>query len=258
MATKQKLITRDKLLRMREGLVAEPIIDNPALERMPDAPEPPRKIGGRILLMDAGARVPYEQGSRMKPVPSKMQAETGRPKRDQANAVAESAESPGSVRLRLRIDRGQVTVVGARSVPGAAPVPERLDYGLAYEIMNGTRRVAVGSIPDVGTQRSFPDPKGRQGMEGHHLAELQSFEINVRLPQHEISEAALPRLRVTFYRMKGQPPAVPITSAPLFEQLPDQLRPVAELRGIDLNLLPTAVRGEMRKAIKAPRKTRQR
>lgn len=83
------------------------------------------------------------------------------------------------------------------------PVPEWLDYGLAYEIMNGNRRVAVSSIPDVGAWRSFPDPQGRTGLEGHHMAELDSFDVKVRMAQKEFSKASLPKLRVTFCRMKG-------------------------------------------------------
>jgi hypothetical protein len=142
-------------------------------------------------------------------------------------------------------------VIGARAVPGSVAVPERLDYGLAYEVMNGNRRVAVGSVPDVGVRRSFPDPERRPGLEGHHLEELESIEVNVRVPQPELSAAALPRLRVTLFRMKAQPPAVPITAAPLAEQFRDQLRPVAELRGIDLGQLPQALQREVRAAMPA-------
>lgn len=255
MATRRKPVMLDKLLRMAEGRVAEPIIDNPSLKPMPSAPEPPPRTGGRILLMDSVGKVVVGKGARMKPVPSKIATDTGRPKKDQAEPVV-AHEPPGSVRLRLRIERGRVSVVSARAVPGVAPVPERLDYGLAYEITSGSRRVAVGSLPDVGTRRSFPDPEGRPGLEGHHLAELERFEVNVRVPQKEFSAASLPRLRVMFYRMKGQPPATLITEAPLLQQFPEQLRPVAELSGIDLGALPTPLRGELRKAMKAPRSTR--
>ena len=255
MATRRKPVTLDKMLRMGEGLVAEPIIDNPSLKLMPGAPEPPRRTGGRLLLMDSGGKAIVAKGARMKSVPPKIATDAGRPKKDQVDPVV-APEPPGSVRLRLRIDRGRVSVVGARSVPGVAPLPERLEYGLAYEIMNGNRRVAVGSLPDVGTRRSFPDPEGRPGLEGHHLAELERFEVNVRVPQKEFSAASLPRLRIMFYRMKGQPPATLITEAPLQQQFPEQLRPVAELPGIDLDALATPLRGEIRKATKAPRSTR--
>ena len=243
-----KPVTLDKSLRMGEGLVADSIIDNPSLKPMTTAAVPPRKIGGKVLLMGTET-VLAGPGEKMKPVPARMPAESGKPTADQVAPAAGSSEAPASVRLRLRIDRGRVTVVGVHSVPGAVPVPERLDYGLAYEIMNGNRRVAVGSIPDVGAWRSFPDPQGRTGLEGHHLAELDSFNVNVRMTQKEFSEASLPKLRVTFFRMKGQPQAVPITAAPLAEQFRDQLRPVAELRGINLKQLPTALQGELRAAM---------
>lgn len=179
----------------------------------------PRKISGKFLLMGTET-VLAGPGEKMKPVPAQMPAGSGKPTGDHVAPAAGSSEAPASV--RLRIDRGRVTVVGVRSVPGAVPVPERLDYGLAYEIMNGNRRLRWAQS---GAWRSFPDPQGRTGLEGHHVAELDSFDVNVRMAQKEFSEASLPKLRVAFCRMKGQPPAVPITAAPLAEQFRDQLRP---------------------------------
>ncbi|MGI8624487.1 MAG: hypothetical protein ACR2NB_13640, partial [Solirubrobacteraceae bacterium] len=118
----------------------------------------------------------------------------------------------------------------------------------AYEISDGDKRLAVGSIPDAGQRRSYPDPAGRPGLEGHHLEELDSFEINVRVPQRALSTAALPRLRVTLFRMKGQVRR-PITAAPLAQQFAGQLRPVAELRGIGLDQLAEPVQAQLRRAM---------
>lgn len=250
MPIRPKPIVLDKTTSMGEGLVASPIIENPKLKPMTAAAPRPRRIGGKIVLMGAATAL-AAPGEKMKPVPAQVPPAVSKPDADQVAPPAAPSEGPTSVRLRLRIDRGQVTVIGARAVPGAAPVPERLDYGLAYEITSGDRRVAVGSIPDVGVRRSFPDPQGRRGLEGHHLEDLESIEVNVRVPQREFSAAALPRLRVTLFRMKGQPPAAPITAAPLMEQFRDQLRPVAELRGINLSQLPQALQGQMRAAMPA-------
>ena len=243
------IIARDKLIRMDAGKSAAPIIEDPRLMTMTDAEAKPRKIGGKVELMDPnGKAVAGSGGTRMKPAPAKPQAQGGKPGKDQEGPVTEPASGPASVRLRLRVDRGQVTLVGAHAVPGEMPATERLDYGLAYEITNGTRRVAAGSVPDVGTKRSFPDPDGRAGMQGHHLTPLESFEVNVRMPQREFSQAALPKLRVTLFRMKEQPAGLAITPAPLGEQFVGQLRPVAELRGVDLKALPEAVQAQVRTA----------
>lgn len=252
MATRPKMIARDKLVRMQESLTASPIIDNPTRRAMSNAAPRPRKVEGKTLLMDSEPKpVTGGRGEKMNPVPAKGKPAASKPVEDQSGPLADRSELPASVRLRLRVEHGHVSVIGAHAVPGTMPVPERLDYGLAYEIANGNRRVAVGSIPDVGMRRSFPDPDGRTGMEGHHLTELESFEINVRIPQKELSERALPRLRVTLFRMKGQPPVETITEAPLAEQFSGQLRPVAELRGIDLRELPKTVQSELKAAASA-------
>jgi hypothetical protein len=247
MPTRPRPIALDKTVRMSEDSDAAPIVENPKLTPMTEAAPRPRRIGRRIVLMGAAA-APAAGGETMKPMPARLPPAVSKPEEDQVAPPPAPAAGPMSVRLRLRIDRGRVTVIGARAVPGAVAMPERLDYGLAYEITNGNRRVAVGSVPDVGTRRSFPDPERRPGLEGHHLEELESIEVNVRVPQREFSAAALPRLRVTLFRMKAQPAAA-ITAAPLAEQFRDQLRPVAELRGINVSQLPQVLQREMRAAM---------
>jgi hypothetical protein len=246
------IIARDKLIRMSADISATPIIEDPRLMTMTDVAARPRKIGGKVELMDPnGKAAAGSGGTRMKPAPSKAEASSGKPGKDQEGLAAEPANGPASVRLRLRIDRGNVTLVGAHAVPGEMPATERLDYGLAYEITNGTRRVAAGSIPDVGTKRSFPDPDGRAGMQGHHLTPLESFEVNVRMPQREFSQAALPKLRIMLFRMKDQTAGIPITGAPIGAQYAEQLRPVAELRGIDFKQLPEGLQAQVRTAASA-------
>jgi len=243
------IIARDKLIRMDSGKSAPPIIEDPRLMTMTDAEAKPRKIGGKVELMDPkGKAQAASGGSRMKPIPTKPETGSGKPGKDQEGLATEPVGGPASVRLRLRVDRGNVTLVGAHAVPGEMPVTERLDYGLAYEIINGTRRVAAGSVPDVGTKRSFPDPDGRAGMQGHHLTPLESFEVNVRMPQKEFSQTSLPKLRVMLFRMKDQTAGMAITGAPIGEQYAEQLRPVAELRGIDFKQLPETVQAQVRTA----------
>lgn len=247
-------IALDKLVTMSAAAEAAPIVGNPKLPPMREAPAEPKRIGGKVLLMDAAAQ-PAPQGAKqgavMAPVPTRAPTATARPDRDQVESPQAVEEELGSVRLRLRVDRGRISVIGAHAVPGVAEIPERLDYGLAYEIADGNRRLAVGSIPDVGQRRSYPDPAGRPGLDGHHLEELDSFEANVRVPQRALSTASLPRLRITLFRMKGQV-AGAITAAPLARQFADQLRPVAELRGIGLDGLPEPVRAQLRRAMAPP------
>ncbi len=241
MATTRPIIV--PTLRMAEGDATEPIIEDARLRKMSDKPLPDRRIGGRLLRMAApvddlaiapppaaAARAP-----RMDAVPDRPADDTGKPADGDQRAPDRSdpdRDGPSSVRLRLRIVDGIAQVIGIRVVPGVLAEPERLHYGLAYEVRAGNRRLAVGSVPDVGTRRSFPDPEGRPGMQGHHLAELNSIEVNLRLPHEAFTAAALAKLQIELYRMKGPPPDVPLTAAPLVEQFRDVLRPVAGLRGI--------------------------
>lgn len=249
-----------KTLRMSRDPAAAPIIESPKLKAMKGTQAVSRRIGGKVLTMAASAE-PVTGDLLMKPVPSKPAEAGDPPRREQAGAVAEAAQDDGSnsVRLRLRITRGQVSVIDVHAVPGVAPAPERLDYGLVYEVRNGNRRVAIGSVPDVGMRRSYPDPQGRPGQEGHHLQELESIEVNLRLPQREFSAAALPKLNVQLFRMKSQPATLAVASVPLAEQFPDVLRPVAELRGIDVKQLSQRLQGAVRDTVfEAPTKVRRR
>ncbi|MEP7102148.1 MAG: hypothetical protein ABI781_16690 [Burkholderiales bacterium] len=238
-----------KTLRMSESATAAPIVDNPKFKSMTGQTAVSRRIGGKILTM-SDAHEPVAGQTLMKALPPKPTIEHALPPNEQIGALADSADpGPNSVRLRLRIVNGVASVISAHVVPGVMPAPERLDYGLAYEVSIASRRVAVGTVPDVGMRRSYPDPQGRPGMGGHHLQELESIEVNLRLPQREFSAANLSKLHVQLFRMKSQPPAVPITAAPLAEQFRDQLRPAAELRGIDLKLLSPRVQEAVQSAV---------
>ena len=250
MSPRQPPINLDKTLGMSTDVSAAPIVENSRLKPMTARRPAPRRIGGKILMMGSERPQPVP-GDKMQPVPERISAAERKAIRDQVEVEAGPTDEPTSVRLRLRIERGQITVIGAQTVPGEVAPPERLDYGLAYEIVNGDRRVAVGSIPDFGAWRGYPDPEGRPGLEGHHIEELDTMEVNVRVPQKAFSVTALPRLRLTLFRMKGQPPAVPVTAEPLAAQFPDQLRPVAELKGIDIRTMPQQLQEEVRAAMPA-------
>ena len=238
-----------KTLRMSREPAATPIVDNPKLKAMSGSQAVLKRIGGKVLRMDDQATNTGGE-TLMKALPSHLPPTGASPRTDQVEVPGSPAGPEAmSVRLRLRITRGQVSVVAVHAVPGVLPPPERLDYGLAYEIRNGNRRVAVGSVPDVGMRRSFPDPQGRAGMQGHHLQELETIEVNLRLPQREFSAASLSKLNVQLFRMKGQPPAGAITSVALAEQFKDQLRAVAELRGIDTTQLPARLQSAVSQAL---------
>lgn len=244
----------DKLVAMRSDPSAPPVIENPKLRTMSDSPARPRPIRGQVQLMSAdGSSAQEPDGPVMEPVPERTAA-AGRPQGEQAEApVDRDTSGLASVRLRLRVNRGRISVIGAHVVPGAITVPDRLEYGLAYEVADGNRLIAAGSVPDVGQRRSYPDPQGREGLEGHHLEELESFELNVRLPQKAFTARSLPRLRVTLFRMKERPEGALVRTQSLFKQFPNQLRSIAELRGISLTEMPMPLQNQLRSAIASSR-----
>ncbi len=153
------------------------------------------------------------------------------------------------VRMRVRVRGDQMEVVGAWAVNGPLIQPERLHAGLAFEVALGERQVDMGSIPDVGVRRSFPPPEPAGEMKGHHIEEMPSYEFPIRVPQRELSERGLPDLRVSVYRIKGEVPSQRAMRAPLLDQFAEELRPVAELKGIHLPDLPQGVQEEIKRAL---------
>lgn len=157
------------------------------------------------------------------------------------------------MRLRLRVSGDSVTVVGAKAVDG--PLSERptLQGALAYDVTVGKKRVAAGSIPDVGERRSFPDerPGASAEQQGHHIAEVSVFEVNVRVPASELTMAALPRVNIRLYRIKEQPDLRLLKPGTLGDQFQRELREVARVRGIDVAKLGAPHAAQLRKALRA-------
>jgi hypothetical protein len=74
----------------------------------------------------------------------------------------------------------------------------------AGQLVRGRTKVDAGAIPDVGERRSFPVPGGKGELAGHHVEQLRTHEVNVRVPKEQVSAAALPRLEIALYRMKEE------------------------------------------------------
>jgi hypothetical protein len=72
----------------------------------------------------------------------------------------------------------------------------------------------------------------------------------VRIPREELSEWALPRIQVQVYRIKDEVPEGPVDERTLGVQFDRQLREVAQLRGIHLDVLDQNVQQEIRSALK--------
>ena len=246
---------------MKNG--APPIVEDAKLRRMGEGEAEPTRIGGRMLLMAEEPK--RDEGTRNRMAPFrhvKSPAETRMPKggyaeqeppkpprRTKPAGRASKQAKEGYVRLRVLVQNGEMSVVGAKFVEGPLAPMETLHPGLAYEVTFGSRRVAAGSIPDAGVWRSYPDPLGRVEMQGHHITEVPSYEIAVRVPAEELSMSALPKARITLYRWRGTGHAEPTAGRPLKAQLKGRVETVATLKGIRLSRLSKKAQAEVRRAL---------
>jgi hypothetical protein len=223
-----------------------------------DAPAPPARPGAEMPAgpAAAGGQRVAPDGAAMPPVPQADAWELGpRPpvrlgaQQGRSGPPSCGAPSAGYVRLRLRLDGGGLSVIGARAVAGPLLQPLRLHAGLACEVLVEGRRVAVDSIPDLGVWRALPAPAadGAAGQRaGHRVTELDAFEFQVRVPRDDLPLACLPAVRVAVYRCKGDAPSEPIGPGSLAEQFGRELREVASLEGVRLWELDGEVQEELR------------
>jgi hypothetical protein len=242
--------------RMKTGRGIQPVVSNAKLARMTDTPPRPKSIGGKTLLMAEKPKEDTGKQKRMAPFAKASAPRAPKVRPDMADPNGrkpDAAEQPaGYVRLRLRVRDGEMDVVGAKAVEGPL-VETKLQGALAYEATLGPRRVAAGAIPDVGERRSFPDPKGKGEMRGHHVEQLRTYEVNVRVPKDQVSAAALPRLEIALYRLKEElPEARPdmLAAAPIGEQFERELREVGRMKGIKPDKLSDPVAAQVKKAFK--------
>ena len=194
---------------MKTGRGIQPVVDNPKLPLMTDTPPRPRPIKGKIVRMAEEPKPDKGKQNRMsafRKAAVVRQPKTHPEQKEAKLTRAETAQQPeGYVRLRLRVSDGEVSVVGAKAVEGPLVEP-KLQGALAYEATVGEKRVAAGGIPDVGERRSFPDPEAKGEMSGHHVEQLETYEVNVRIPKEQVSAAALPRLEIALYTLKEELP----------------------------------------------------
>lgn len=244
--------------RMQTGRGSKPVVSSARLPRMADTPPKPTLVGGKKLLMVAKPKADAGKARRMPPVRKATVRQTKtRPDMEAPKTRATARAREGYVRLRVRVtEGGRLTVVGAKAVEGELVEP-KLRGALAYEAVVGGKRVAAGGIPDVGEQRSFPDPKAKiPEMKGHHVVELPSYEVNVRVPRAAVKAAELPKLEVALFRIKEDLPeeatamAALAAEAPLGVQFERELREVARLKGIKPDKLAKPVADQLRKAFK--------
>jgi hypothetical protein len=238
---------------MQTGRGVKPVIGSTRLPRMSDEPLEPTPIKGRKLLM---AAKPKADAGKTKRMPAVSKATARQPKTHPEMEAGPRREPAGYVRMRLRVsESGRLSVVGAKAVKGPL-VESKLQGAMAYEVTLAGAPVSAGSIPDAGEQRSFPDPDATiPEMRGHHVTELPTYEVNVRVPKEQVTVAKLPKLEVALYRVKEDlPEEAPALAAaaekPLGEHFERELREVGRLKGVKPGALAKPVADELKKAFK--------
>lgn len=171
-------------------------------------------------------------------------------KGDQRQRDVPAGKAKGYVRLRVRLENGELSVIGARAVEGPLAFDESLDGELVYEVRAGRRRIGIGTVPDAGEMRSFPPPEPREGQIGHHVVPLPATEFNVRIPAEDLPPAALEHLSIDVYQMKERPERPYLSAEPLAEQYGKDARLVAQLRGVETQKLEPRVRDDLKRALR--------
>lgn len=243
---------------MRQNADADPVVENPALPRMDaDAEVRPEPVAGEIRLMDdssptltpRGGRglmdeVPGDTTPRAAPGPDgyPMQRPASRP-----GAAARSAEAGGYLRLLMRVENGDMSVVGASRVPGPLGRPGQVQGGLAYEVSLGAQQIGAGDVPDPGFRRGVTDPEHPD--RGHALVEAPGYEFTARIPVDQIRTESLPDVQITVYRLNSEQPTSLHPSVPLRAQAGRVTEELTTLRGIRTDELPQDVRISLERAL---------
>jgi hypothetical protein len=232
---------------------AEAVSDNPKLPRMDEKELRPSRIKGAVKLMEEAPKPAKGGKDYMAPASkAKPSAKKGRQPRGDQEARKTARRTPESyLRLRVHVENGEMSVLDVKEVEGPLAMPDAIPTGFAYEVTLGAKRVAVGSIPDLGTWRGYPRPGGEPGVSGqHHLTPMTEAEFNVRVPRTELSMSALPRTEIALYQVKEEVSDQPLGLSPLDEQFSRELREIARLKGIHVEKLSKPTQKKFRQALK--------
>jgi hypothetical protein len=232
---------------------APPVVLNPSLPAMEKTGDVKTVLRNTLLpLMGAGAPIhPGGPSGLMEAAPSGPQQPThplpSKPQEPKPSSAPPTLTG-GYVRLQVRSENGNLSIVGAKQVPGPLAMPSGVIHGYVYEVLLDEQQIALGSVPDAGVMRSFAnrDVPGPQGK--HHFATVPSFEFAVRIPAGHLVTANLPKLNIVLHKVEQAPDRF-TSLAPLARQPGVKLQEVARLPGIRLDQLPVAVRPELERIV---------
>lgn len=237
-------------LPTEQSPTAPPVILAPSLPSMETVGEVKTVLRNPLLpIMGAGNFPPTRGIGQMESVPTRTPPTTGLPTKPQEPKDAPpTSASDGYVRMEVHFDKGQLSVVGLKRVPGPLALPSALIRGYAYEVILDDQQVGLGSLPDVGVQRAFAnrDVEGPQGK--HHFAKLPTFNFFVRIPAGYLVTANMSKLLVLLENVEEAPDRL-TSLAPLGKQPGVKITEVGRLAGIQFEQLRPAVRPEFERIL---------
>ena len=149
----------------------------------------------------------------------------------------------------MRVQNGEISLIGSRRVDGTLMEHQDLiQNGITYDAFVKDRRIAIGSIPDFGEQRSFARPNADPSHEGHHITILPSFDFNVKIAADKLAYKDLGALKVSLYRFKEHVHELKLAETPVKDQYEKQTRVVAVMNGININRLKEDVKMALKKS----------
>lgn len=154
--------------------------------------------------------------------------------------------SEGYVRIRVRIDGDSLAVLDSHLVEGPLREGASFPGGYAYDVTVGDRLLHAGPAPDLGVRRSFVEPKAPPGERIHHLTQVPTTILTVRVPAAALTREVLSEVQVRLYRLKGAVVSQRATREPLTERFAQEVREVASRRGLPTSVLPEELRKQGR------------
>lgn len=236
-------------LPSEQSATAPPVIIAPHLPSMEKLGEVKTVQRNTLLpLMGAGAPQRTVGAGLMAAVPTQIPVSSPPPQQPKEGQFA-PASRDGYVRVQIRVEKGQLSVIDIKQVPGPLAIPSAVIRGYTYEVLLDEQQIALGSVPDVGVRRSFAnsDVRGPEGK--HHFTALPTFEFFARIPKGHVSTANLPKINIVLHNVQEAPDRL-TTLTPLQKQSGVNTVEVGRLSGIKLEQLPPAIRPHLEQILK--------
>jgi hypothetical protein len=173
--------------------------------------------------------------------PTRADVRSDRPDQRPLGGPADRHPGEQYVRLRIRVRGDRLTVIDSHLVDGPLSQPTTFHATSAYDVTYQDRLLHAGTVPDLGLQRSFPNPEGPAGQHGHHLTPREVSEFSARIPAAEVTPETIAGIRVRLHRVEEATSAPRLTAAPLAVQFEGRITPTAELVGLPESVLPEAI-----------------